>query len=151
MVTFLQHVVLPTAHDSTILVLRRVLHDEPFKIRRPEELLSSARRLGDSVLTLLNASLLKLGMSPTNDTTKAEYAVFLKTQCGVCDDEDCSSSGDEASLPPSLLTAGDAEPAVCDAEDVDVSRPSKVQRVSVGPDSERVAVHLPVAVAATVA
>ena len=98
MMTFLQQEVMPTAHDNTIVVLRRVLFDEPFKIRSPQELVAAARRLGDSVITLVNAALVKLGMAQVDDAGKREYFAFVETRC-----DDGDSGDEEASLPSSIL------------------------------------------------
>ena len=101
MMAYIQEVVLPSCAPEVQLTLRRVLHDEPFKIRAPQDLVAAAARLGESVLLLLDASLAKQGLGSAAAAARTDYTTFVRTYCVAAGGDD---GGDEPSMSISALS-----------------------------------------------
>jgi hypothetical protein len=74
---FLKAVVVPSASDDALKLLRRVLHGDPFRITSPEGLVSRPAGLGEAVLATMEVEAGKAGQPGPSPTMRAELLAFF--------------------------------------------------------------------------
>ena len=83
MMSYVYTTVWPGVAQDRQKVLRTVLHNPPFRIRCPEDLVLNGSRLGSTVLTYVDGELKKRGQPALTRDERAQYMVFVETQCPV--------------------------------------------------------------------
>ena len=83
MMSFIYTTVWPGVSQDRQKVLRTVLHNPPFRIRCPEDLVLNGSRLGSTVLTYVDGELKKRGQPVLTTAERAQYMVFVDTHCPV--------------------------------------------------------------------